>query len=114
EGVGLGRGPDGRAVAPDHGRQLRVERQAVDRPLVEGHTALNVPQRPPGAAMHPGYCRPTMDFELPPELAELAAEAAEVAREWSARTPFPEASWIVGHDPELAQELAARGWIGMT
>jgi alkylation response protein AidB-like acyl-CoA dehydrogenase len=55
-----------------------------------------------------------MDFALPAELEALAAEAAAVAAEWSARTPFPEDSWIVGHDPELAKELAARGWIGMT
>ena len=55
-----------------------------------------------------------MDFELPAELQHLADEAAEVARKWSTTTPFPEDSWIVGHDPALAQELAARGWIGMT
>ena len=56
-----------------------------------------------------------MDFVLP----------AELARRWPTRpprsppsgrprTPFPEDSWIVGHDAELAKELAARGWIGMT
>jgi alkylation response protein AidB-like acyl-CoA dehydrogenase len=55
-----------------------------------------------------------MDFTLPAELESLAAEAAAVAADWSARTPFPEDSWIVGHDPALAKELAARGWIGMT
>ena len=55
-----------------------------------------------------------MDFELPPELDALAAEAAAVAKEWSARTPFPEDSWIVGYDESLAKELATRGWIGMT
>ena len=55
-----------------------------------------------------------MDFDLPGELDALAAEAAGVAAEWSARTPFPEDSWIVGHDAALAKELAARRWIGMT
>jgi alkylation response protein AidB-like acyl-CoA dehydrogenase len=55
-----------------------------------------------------------MDFDLPDELAALAEEAAAVAAEWSARTPFPEDSWIVGHDEALAEELARRGWIGMT
>jgi alkylation response protein AidB-like acyl-CoA dehydrogenase len=55
-----------------------------------------------------------MDFDLPPELASLQEEAAAVAAEWSARSPFPEDSWIVGHDEQLAKELAARRWIGMT
>ncbi|MBA2280946.1 MAG: acyl-CoA dehydrogenase family protein [Acidimicrobiia bacterium] len=55
-----------------------------------------------------------MNFDLPPELADLADEAAGVARQWSATTPFPEDSWIVGHDEALAKELSARGWIGMT
>ena len=55
-----------------------------------------------------------MDFVLPPELQELADDAAAVAAEWSATTPFPEDSWIVGHDEKLATVLAARGWIGMT
>lgn len=55
-----------------------------------------------------------MDFALPPELQALADEAAAVAAEWRTRTPFPEDSWIVGHDEQLAKELASRGWIGMT
>ena len=55
-----------------------------------------------------------MDFDLPPELDALAEDARALAAEWSSRTPFPEDSWIVGHDEQLAKELAARGWIGMT
>lgn len=55
-----------------------------------------------------------MDFVFPPELGALAEQAAAVAHQWSASTPFPEDSWIVGHDLDLAKELAARGWIGMT
>jgi alkylation response protein AidB-like acyl-CoA dehydrogenase len=55
-----------------------------------------------------------VDFRLSADLATLAEEAAAVAAEWSARTPFPEDSWIVGHDPQLAEELGGRGWIGMT
>jgi alkylation response protein AidB-like acyl-CoA dehydrogenase len=55
-----------------------------------------------------------MDFTLPDELQALADAAAALAAEWSATTPFPEDSWIVGHDEKLARELAARGWIGMT
>jgi alkylation response protein AidB-like acyl-CoA dehydrogenase len=55
-----------------------------------------------------------MDFDLPSELQALADEAAALAAEWRTTTPFPEDSWIVGHDEKLARELAARGWIGMT
>jgi alkylation response protein AidB-like acyl-CoA dehydrogenase len=55
-----------------------------------------------------------MDFDLPPELDALASEARALAAEWSAKRPFPEDSWIVGHDEQLAKELASRGWIGMT
>jgi alkylation response protein AidB-like acyl-CoA dehydrogenase len=55
-----------------------------------------------------------MDFDLPPELDALAAEARALGAEWRRRSAFPEDSWIVGHDEALAEELAARGWIGMT
>ncbi|MGH9136336.1 MAG: acyl-CoA dehydrogenase family protein, partial [Acidimicrobiales bacterium] len=55
-----------------------------------------------------------MDFARPAEHDDLAAEAAALARDWAARTPFPEDSWIVGHDAGLAKELAGRRWIGMT
>ncbi len=55
-----------------------------------------------------------MDFTLAPELTALAADAAALAAEWSATVPFPEDSWIVGHDEALARELGSRGWIGMT
>jgi len=55
-----------------------------------------------------------MDFALPAELDALRAEATAVALEWASRSPFPEDSWIVGHDPDFAKELGARGWIGMT
>ena len=55
-----------------------------------------------------------MDFALPDELTALQEEATELGREWAGRTPFPEDSWIVGHDAAFAKELAARGWIGMT
>src|SRR5262249_12504698 len=58
--------------------------------------------------------RGQMDFALPSELAALQDEATALARGWTASTPFPEDSWIVGHDPDFAKELAARGWIGMT
>lgn len=55
-----------------------------------------------------------MDFALSPELHELAEEARECAVTWSAARPFPEDSWVLGHDPAVAREMATRGWIGMT
>jgi alkylation response protein AidB-like acyl-CoA dehydrogenase len=55
-----------------------------------------------------------MDFALAPELEALQAEATSVALEAAKRTPFPENSWIVGHDPDFTRELGQRGWIGMT
>ena len=55
-----------------------------------------------------------MDFALAPELEALQVEATAVALEAAKRAPFPEDSWIVGHDPEFTRELGQRGWIGMT
>lgn len=51
---------------------------------------------------------------MPPELAELAAEAAEVGRAGAARRTIDEDGWLIGHDPDFARNLAERGWIGMT
>lgn len=56
----------------------------------------------------------TLDFALSPELEALAAEAREVGREWADRCEVREDSWIAGHDAEVAKDLAARGWLGMT
>jgi alkylation response protein AidB-like acyl-CoA dehydrogenase len=55
-----------------------------------------------------------MDFAMAPELEALRAEATAVALEAAKRAPFPEDSWIVGHDAEFTRELGQRGWIGMT
>jgi alkylation response protein AidB-like acyl-CoA dehydrogenase len=55
-----------------------------------------------------------MDFAMAPELEALRAEATAVAVEAAKRSPFPEDSWIVGHDAEFTRELGQRGWIGMT
>jgi hypothetical protein len=55
-----------------------------------------------------------MDFALPPELAELQAEATEVGRAAAARARTTEDSWIAAPDRELSLELGKRGWIGMT
>jgi alkylation response protein AidB-like acyl-CoA dehydrogenase len=55
-----------------------------------------------------------MDFDLPPELTELAAEAKAVADDWAGKVAFPEDSWIAGYDPAVGKDMAARGWLGMT
>jgi alkylation response protein AidB-like acyl-CoA dehydrogenase len=55
-----------------------------------------------------------MDFALPPELAELQAEATEVGRAAAARARTTEDSWIAAPDRELSLELGKRGWLGMT
>lgn len=54
-----------------------------------------------------------MDFVMPPELRALAEDAADTAGRW-ARQVVREDSWIIGHDPTVAKEMAAKGWIGMT
>lgn len=55
-----------------------------------------------------------MDFHLEPELLALADEARELGRKVAADADFLEDSWIARHSQEFAQELAARGWVGMT
>lgn len=55
-----------------------------------------------------------MDFALPGELEELRAEAWDVGVAAAKRADVPEDSWIVGHDRQFAEELAQRGWLGMT
>jgi alkylation response protein AidB-like acyl-CoA dehydrogenase len=55
-----------------------------------------------------------MDFAVPLELDALGDEATALALDWAQRSPFPEDSWIVGHDAAFAKELGTRGWIGMT
>jgi alkylation response protein AidB-like acyl-CoA dehydrogenase len=55
-----------------------------------------------------------MDFDLDPELLALAEEARELGRKVAADADFLEDSWIARHSQEFAQELASRGWVGMT
>src|SRR5438270_371805 len=43
-----------------------------------------------------------MDFAVPAELDALRDEATALAFEWAQRSPFPEDSWIVGHDAAFA------------
>jgi alkylation response protein AidB-like acyl-CoA dehydrogenase len=55
-----------------------------------------------------------VDFDLPPHLADLAAEATGVGRAAAARRAHREDGWLIGHEPAFARELAERGWLGMT
>ena len=56
-----------------------------------------------------------MDFDLPPELADLAELARSVGRSGAQRRARTrEDGWLVGHDPGFALELASLGWLGMT
>jgi alkylation response protein AidB-like acyl-CoA dehydrogenase len=55
-----------------------------------------------------------MEFDLSPELVALQAEAREVGMAASKRAEVPEDTWITGHDRDFAEELGARGWLGMT
>jgi alkylation response protein AidB-like acyl-CoA dehydrogenase len=55
-----------------------------------------------------------MDFAWTPEQLELRAEARKVATDAVARFGRHNDSWINGFSKELAAEMAALGWIGMT
>ena len=58
----------------------------------------------------------SLDFRFGDDLTELAHEAAEVAATWAAHHPgeVREDAWIIGNSAEFAEELAGRGWLGMT
>jgi alkylation response protein AidB-like acyl-CoA dehydrogenase len=55
-----------------------------------------------------------VDFEMPPEILALQAEATEVARRAAADRPVKEDAWIVGNSAEFSRQLGERGWLGMT
>ncbi|MGK2950624.1 MAG: acyl-CoA dehydrogenase family protein [Acidimicrobiales bacterium] len=55
-----------------------------------------------------------MDFELPPELQELRAEALAVGRAAAAEADLTEDTWIAAPDRAFSLELGRRGWLGMT
>ena len=55
-----------------------------------------------------------MDLALPTELRQLAGEARTIGLGWAERAAVSEDSWLVGHDAEVAEGLAKRGWLGMT
>jgi alkylation response protein AidB-like acyl-CoA dehydrogenase len=55
-----------------------------------------------------------LDFALTEDLAALAAEARVVGAAAAARRTHREDGWLCGHDPQVALDLAARGWLGIT
>ncbi|MGE0881650.1 MAG: acyl-CoA dehydrogenase family protein [Acidimicrobiia bacterium] len=55
-----------------------------------------------------------MEFTFSDEQHALREEAIALALSWRERVEYPEDLWLSGHDPEFAQELGRRGWIGMT
>ena len=55
-----------------------------------------------------------MDFALDPDLLALQHEAQEVGRRAATGLDVLEDSWLRGTSPAFAEELGARGWIGMT
>src|SRR5690606_4001432 len=81
-----------------------------------------------GRSRRPAPCWPrygaalassAMEFALSPELDALRDEALAVGRAAADRAAaergaVPDDTWIVGHDRAFAEELGARGWLGMT
>ena len=55
-----------------------------------------------------------MEFRLSPELQALSDEAHAVGRRAAERQEIREDSWLIGTSPEFSEELAQRGWLGMT
>ena len=55
-----------------------------------------------------------MEFRLSPELQALSDEAHEVGRAAAHEQEIREDSWLIGASQKFSQELAERGWLGMT
>ncbi len=55
-----------------------------------------------------------LDYRLSDELRSLSEEAHEVGRAAAAAREIREDSWLVGTSRAFSEELAARGWLGMT
>jgi alkylation response protein AidB-like acyl-CoA dehydrogenase len=55
-----------------------------------------------------------LDFALPEELDALAREARDVGAAAAAELAIREDSWLVGTSRRFSEELARRGWLGMT
>jgi len=56
----------------------------------------------------------SLDFHLPAELVELAAQAREVGAAATADLEVTEDSWLIGTSREFSLQLAELGWLGMT
>lgn len=56
----------------------------------------------------------TIDFAIPAELQELAAQAVLVGRRAASQSRCRDDSWLVGTSREFSLELAELGWLGMT
>ena len=54
-----------------------------------------------------------MDYRWPPELTDLADEAATWVREATADLFTIDDGWLVGYSDEFTLRLGERGWIGM-
>src|SRR5690625_4396907 len=55
-----------------------------------------------------------MEFAWSAELEALREDALALGRQAQGRADVPEDTWITEHDRAFAQELAERGWLGMT
>ena len=55
-----------------------------------------------------------MEFSLSPELRALEAEARLVGSEAAREREVVEDSWLIGSDRAFSEEMARRGWLGMT
>ena len=55
-----------------------------------------------------------MEFRLSPELQALSDQAHEVGRAAAHEQEIREDSWLIGASQKFSQELAERGWLGMT
>ena len=106
-GTSVGRGPRG-----PRGRAGRW-RAWPDTVAVGKDGPVSDPSRPIEAG-DGGHPPGSLDFALPPGLAELADEATTVARAAAARREVTEDSWLIGTSREFSLELGARGWLGMT
>ena len=55
-----------------------------------------------------------MDFDFPADVTALGETARDVALDMAERADLTEDSWLIGNDADVARELGARGWLGMT
>src|SRR5690606_897929 len=80
-------------------------------PAVAGGSRGGRHWRPGGV---PAVASCAMEFALSPDLLALRDQAREVGLAAAERAEVPEDTWLTGHDRAFAEELGARGWLGMT